>query len=107
MENDGAAALVLVPAERAGEFRNEPVYLLGAAVGTGYRAGAIPHNSPPYAGASFDTVAPDLFRMARLGPSDVGVVQCYENFTGGVMMALAEHGFFKPEDANDFLTVEN
>jgi acetyl-CoA acetyltransferase len=107
MENDGAAALVLVPAERASEFRNKPVYLLGAAVGSGYRAGAIPHNSPLYAGASFDTVAPDLFRMAALGPSDVGVVQCYENFTGGVVMALAEHGFFKPEDANDFLTVKN
>jgi acetyl-CoA acetyltransferase len=107
MENDGAAALVLVPAERASEFRNKPVYLLGAAVGSGYRAGAIPHNSPLYAGASFDTVAPDLYRMAGLGPSDVDVVQCYENFTGGVVMALAEHGFFRPEEANDFLTVEN
>jgi acetyl-CoA acetyltransferase len=107
MENDGAAALVLVPAERAGEFRNKPVYLLGAAVGSGYRAGAIPHNDPHYAGAGFDTVAPDLYRMAGVGPADVGVVQCYENFTGGVVMALSEHGFFKPQEANDFLTVEN
>jgi acetyl-CoA acetyltransferase len=107
MENDGAAALVLVPAERAGEFRNRPVYVLGAAVGSGYRTAAMPHNSPLYASASFDTVAPDLYRMAGLGPSDVGVVQCYENFTGGVVMALAEHGFFKPEEANDFLTIEN
>src|ERR1700731_4010405 len=45
--------------------------------------------------------------MAGLGPSDIGVVQSYENFTGGVVMALAEHGFFKPEEANDFLTLEN
>jgi len=29
------------------------------------------------------------------------------SFTGGVVMALAEHGFFKPEEANDFLTVDN
>ncbi len=107
MENDGAAAIVLVPAERAGEFRNKPAYLLGAAVGSGYRSGAIPHNSPLYASASFDTVAPDLYRMAGLGPSDVGVVQSYENFTGGVVMALAEHGFFKPKDGNEFLTPEN
>ena len=55
MENDGAAALVLVDAERAGDFRQKPVYLLGAAVGSGYRTGAIPHNSPHYASASFDT----------------------------------------------------
>jgi acetyl-CoA acetyltransferase len=107
MENDGAAALVLVPAERAKDFRHKPVYLLGAAVGSGYRTGAIPHNSPLYASASFDTVAPDLYRMAGLRPSDVGVVQSYENFTGGVAMALAEHGFFEPEDANEFLTFEN
>src|SRR5882724_427263 len=107
MENDGAAAVVLVAEERARDFRRKPAYVLGAAVGSGCRAGAVPHNSPLYASASFDTVAPDLYRMAGLGPSDVGVVQAYENFTGGVAMALAEHGFFKPEDANDFLTLEN
>ena len=107
MENDGAAALVLVAAERAGDFRQKPAYLLGAAAGSGNRAGAIPHNSPRYGSASFETVAPDLYRMAGLGPSDVGVVQAYENFTGGVVMALAEHGFFQPEEANDFLTLDN
>jgi acetyl-CoA acetyltransferase len=41
-------------------------------------------------------VAEDLYRMAGLGPADVGVVQSYENFTGGVVMALAEHRFFSP-----------
>jgi acetyl-CoA acetyltransferase len=107
MENDGAAAIVLVPEERARDFRRKPAYVLGAAVGSGHRAGAIPHNSPLYAGAGFETVAQDLYRMAGVGPQDVGVVQSYENFTGGVVMALAEHGFFKPEDANGFLTLEN
>jgi len=107
MENDGAAAIVLVAEERARDFRHKPAYVLGAAVGSGHRAGAIPHNSPLYAGAGFETLAPGLYRMAGVGPSDVGVVQSYENFTGGVVMALAEHGFFKPEEANDFLTLEN
>ena len=107
MENDGAAAIVLVAAGRAKDFAQKPAYLLGAASGSGYRTGAIPHNSPAYGSASFDTVAPDLYRMAGVGPSDVGVVQSYENFTGGVVMALAEHGFFKPGEANDFLTLEN
>jgi acetyl-CoA acetyltransferase len=107
MENDGAAAVIMVPAERAGDFPNKPVYILGAAAGSDHRAGAAPHNAPRYASASFATVAPDLYRMAGLEPQDVGVVQSYENFTGGVMMALAEHGFFRPEEANDFLTLEN
>ncbi|MGJ4943566.1 thiolase C-terminal domain-containing protein [Bradyrhizobium sp. HKCCYLS1011] len=107
MENDGAAAIVLVAAERAADFRNKPAYLLGAAVGSGFRAGAAPHNAPHYASASFHTVAPDLYRMAGVGPMDVGVVQSYENFTGGVVMALTEHGFFRPDEANEFLTFEN
>lgn len=107
MENDGAAAIILVPEDRASDFRQKPAYVLGAAVGSGHRAGAVPHNSPLYASASFDTVAPDLYRMSGLGPSDVGVVQAYENFTGGVAMALAEHGFFEPEEANEFLTLDN
>jgi len=107
MENDGAAAIVLVAAERAKDFACKPAYLLGAATGSGYRAGAIPHNAPDYASASFTTVAPELYAMAGITPADVGVVQSYENFTGGVAMALAEHGFFRPDEANEFLTLDN
>ena len=107
MENDGAAALVLVDAERAKDFPHKPVYLLGAAAGSGFRTGAQPHNAPDYASASYKTLAPHLYRMAGVGPQDVGSVQSYENFTGGVLMALAEHGFFAPGEADDFLQLEN
>jgi acetyl-CoA acetyltransferase len=107
MENDGAAALILVSAERAQEFRDQAAFVLGAAAGSGHRFAAIPHNGPLYATSNFGTVAADLFAMAGIGPSDVGVVQSYENFTGGVVMALAEHGFFSPRAANEFLTLEN
>lgn len=107
MENDGAAAIIMVPAERAKDFPNKPVYILGAASGSDYRCAAQPHNTPNYASASFATVAPNLYNMAGVRPKDVGVVQSYENFTGGVLMALAEHGFFKPEEANEFLTLDN
>jgi len=37
----------------------------------------------------------------------MGIVQCYENFTGGVLMSLVEHGLVKAEEANDFLIEEN
>ncbi|HSB41204.1 MAG TPA: acetyl-CoA acetyltransferase [Methylomirabilota bacterium] len=107
MENDGAAALVLVPAERARDLRRPPAYLLGVAQGSEYRNAARGHNAPTYATSSFTTVAPHLWEMAGLGPKDVQVVQSYENFTGGVLMSLVEHGFFAPEEANDFLRVEH
>jgi acetyl-CoA acetyltransferase len=107
MENDGAAALVLTSAERARDLRQRPAYLLGVAQGSEYRNAARGHNAPTYASASFTTVAPRLYAMAGVTPKDVSVVQSYENFTGGVLMSLVEHGFFAPEDANDVLTLEN
>jgi acetyl-CoA acetyltransferase len=107
LENDGAAALVLVSAERARDLRQRPAYLLGVAQGSEYRNAARGHNAPTYASASFTTVAPRLYAMAGLAPGDVSVVQSYENFTGGVLMSLIEHGFFTAEAANEFLTLDN
>jgi acetyl-CoA acetyltransferase len=107
MENDGAAALVLVAAERARDARQTPAYLLGVAQGSEHRNAARGHNAPLYATSSFTTVAPRLYEMAGVGPKDVNVVQSYENFTGGVLMSLVEHGFFNAEEANDFLVPDN
>ncbi len=106
-ENDGAAALIVVSAERARDLHQEPAYILGVAQGSGARAGAGVHNAPDYATSNFKTVAPRLYEMAGLKPRDVDVVQSYENFTGGVVMSLVEHGFFGPEEANEFLVLEN
>jgi acetyl-CoA acetyltransferase len=107
MENDGAAALIVVPAERAKDFKHKPAYLLASAQGSEYRNAARGHNAPLYATSSFTTVAPQLYKMAGVKPSEVDVVQSYENFTGGVLMSLVEHGFFPAEAANDFLTIDN
>lgn len=106
-ENDGAVALILAPAADACAFRAKPAYLLGAAAGSDYRCGATGHNAPNYASSSFASVALRLYAQAGIAPGDVDVVQSYENFTGGVVMALAEHGFFRPEEANEALQLPN
>src|SRR5207248_2040366 len=64
-------------------------------------------NDTDYGAANFKSVARRLWETAEVGPADVDVVQSYEHFTGGVVMALCEHGFFEPEEANEFLTFEN
>jgi len=106
-ENDGAAAMVLTSAERAGEFPHKPCYVLAAVSGSHHRAGAPVHNTPDYATSSFKTVAPRLYAMAGVGPGDVDVLQSYENFTGGVLMSIVEHGFCTPEEVNDFFALDN
>ncbi len=104
MENDGAAAMVLVSSERAKDLPNPPCYLLGAVAGSHYRAGASVHNTPDYASSTFKTLAPRLYAMSGLQPEDVDVLQSYENFTGGVLMSIVEHGFCAPEACNEFFT---
>ena len=107
LENDGAAAMVVVPAERANDFPHPPAYVLSAVTGSHYRAGASVHNTPDYATSNFKTCVPRLYDMAGCQPDDVDVLQCYENFTGGVLMSMVEHGFVEPEECNEFLTKEN
>ena len=106
-ENDGAAAVILVSAERAADLPHTPCYLLSAVGGAAHRADAPGHNDPIYASSNFTTLAPRLYEMGGFGPKDVDVVQSYENFTGGVMMALVEHGLCAPEEVNDFLVPDN
>ena len=107
LENDGAAALVLVPAERARDLRQKGVYVLGVAQGSEHRNAAPVHNAPLYATSSFTSVAPHLYAMAGVRPSDVDVVQSYENFTGGVLMSLVEHGLFTADEAMEVCTLDN
>ncbi len=106
-ENDGAAAMILVSAERAKDFPHKPTYILSAVSGSHYRAGASVHNTPDYATSTFKTTVPRLYEMAELAPSDVDVSQIYENFTGGVLMSMVEHGFCEPDQCNEFFTKEN
>lgn len=107
MENDGAAAMILVPAERARDLPNKPCYLLSGGTGIDYRTSALAGNTPDFGSSNFKHLARRLYDMAKVSPSDVDVVQAYENFTGGVVMGMVEFGFCKPEEANEFFTKEN
>jgi acetyl-CoA acetyltransferase len=106
-ENDGAAAVIVMAADRAKDLRHKPSYLLACGQGADHRSAAPVHNMPDYPGSHFRQIAPRMYAMARLGPADMGIVQCYENFTGGVLMSLIEHDLVKAEQANDFLTLDN
>ncbi len=107
LENDGAAAVIVTSAERARVLRQQPAYILAAMQGSGFRQAATVHNASDYPTSNFKTLAPRLYAMAGVGPEDVDVLQCYENFTGGVMMSIVEHGLCRPEAVNEFFTSEN
>ena len=104
MENDGAAAMIIMSTPRAKELRDSPVLVLGAQMSGGHRSGAWVHNQTDYATSSFKPAAKHMYDQAGVTPADVDVVQSYENFTGGVLMSLIEHGLCDYSDANEVLT---
>ncbi|GAA4554556.1 thiolase C-terminal domain-containing protein [Pseudonocardia xishanensis] len=109
-ESDGAAAVIVVPAERAPSLSERPAYVLGAAQGNGHRGGGILGDvldARNFATAEYTTLAPRMFAEAGITAADVDVVQAYENFTGGVVMSLFEHGFVTRENAGSLLTLDN
>lgn len=109
-ENDGAAAVIVVAAERASSLCEHPAYILGAAQGNGRRGGGILGDvldGADFATAEYRTLAPRMFAEAGITAADVDVVQAYENFTGGVVMSLYEHGFVTSENAAAVLRLDN
>ena len=107
MENDGAAAVVITSAERARDLKQTPAYVLAAMQGSDYRQGATVHNAPDYPTSNFKTLVPRLYEHAQVTVDDVDVLQSYENFTGGVLMSIVEHGFCEPDEANELFTLDN
>ena len=106
-ENDGSAAAIITTAERARDLPQKPAYILAAAQGSGYRQSATAHNAPDYASSNFKVTAKRLYEMAQVKPEEVDVAQVYENFTGGVMMSIVEHGLVAAERVNEEFTLEN
>ena len=106
-ENDGAAAVIVTTSERARDLKQKPAYVMGAAQGTDPRFSLVAQNAEQYASANFNNVARRLFAQADIAPKDVDVAEVYENFTGGTLMSLAEHGFFAPAESDEFCTERN
>jgi acetyl-CoA acetyltransferase len=111
-ENDGAAAVVVTTAERARDLPKKPAYIRAAAQGIEYRGsagGAVGggYSDPEYPTAHYRLVGEDLWSRAGVGPEEVQVAQFYENFTGMVVMAMAEMGIARPDEIEGWLTAGN
>ncbi|MGE4605324.1 MAG: acetyl-CoA acetyltransferase [Myxococcota bacterium] len=102
-ENDGAAALVLTTLERARDLKSGAVPVLSAAQGLGPKYGSSAFQ-PRWLGKMFyRNVGEAIWERAGVRPSEVDVVQMYENFTGPVLIALCEMGFCEPADVEAFV----
>lgn len=108
-ENDGATAVLVVSAERVGDYRGTPAYILSGVQGANAGWTESVENENPYTSAGFHpALVKRLWDGAQLTASDIDVAQVYENFTGPAVASMIDHGLCPPGPAaGEFLTVEN
>jgi acetyl-CoA acetyltransferase len=106
-ENDGAAAIVVASPERARDCAKAPVAIVAAAQGLEPRDGVGAFNEPGFPTAHHRYVGEQLWQRAGVKPADIPVAQFYENFSGPVLMAIAEMGFCEPGDLDAFVADGN
>ncbi len=108
-ENDGATAILVVSAERAGDYSGSPAYILSSVQGAAAGWAESVENEGAYTSAGFHpALVKRLFDGAQLTAADVDVAQVYENFTGPAVASMIDHGLCPPGPAaGEVLTVDN
>jgi acetyl-CoA acetyltransferase len=101
---DGGAAMVMVRADRAKDFPNQPVYLLGIGAAT-------THNDisqmPDLTVTAVAQAAPRAYRMAGVTTADVDVIEVYDAFTINTILFLEDFGFCKKGEGGPFVAAGN
>ncbi len=90
---DGAACVILAPAEMAKKFTDNPVLITG----TGQASDTISlHDRPTLTGLAAATNAAEIaYKMAGVGPRDIDLAEVHDCFTIAEIMAIEDLGFCK------------
>lgn len=88
---DGGGALVVVGADRARDFRNKPVWVLGTGEGSAHRQVAMMRDFTTSDAAVLSSR--QAFAEAGVGPGDFRHIMLYDAFSFTPMLALEDLGF--------------
>ncbi|MGK6310244.1 thiolase [Variovorax sp. DT-64] len=97
---DGAAAVVMVSADRARDLARRPVYLLGAAAATDHRDIT---SMPDLTTTAAVHSGARAFAQAGVNPSDIDVVELYDAFTINTILFLEDLGFCGKGEGGSFV----
>lgn len=98
--SDGAAAVLLAPLERAAEFTDKPVRILGIAQTSDHVA--LDEKADITIFRSVQTAATKAFRMAGVQPSEIEFAELHDCFTIAEILALEDLGFVSKGDGGPF-----
>jgi acetyl-CoA acetyltransferase len=101
LETDAGCAVVVTSTDRARDLRRKPVLISAAAWGGGHTFLNEGGRDLNVTGAA--ALAPRLYAMAGLGPSDVDVAELYDCFTYSVVVQLEDYGFCPKGEGGPFV----
>ena len=98
--SDGAAAVLIAPAERAAEFTARPVVVAGIAQ-TSDRV-ALDEKEDITTFPAVKRAAEKAYRMAGVGPGDIEFAEVHDCFTIAEIIALEDLGFVGPGEGGPY-----
>ena len=98
--SDGASAVILAPLERAAEFTQKPVRVLGIAQTSDYVA--LDEKDDITTFRSLREAAAKAYRMAGVKPSDIEFAEVHDCFTIAEILALEDLGFVAKGEGGPF-----
>jgi len=82
---DGAAATILVSAEKAKQFTTKPVFVRASVLGSGF-------DRKPGEPGPTETVSRKAYEMAGVGPEDLSVIECHDASAPAELVLYEELG---------------
>jgi acetyl-CoA acetyltransferase len=106
--NDGAVALIITSAERARNFKKQPVYVMGYGIDHSLReAGNAPEAVHHFDGFVAQQAKEQAFKMAGINIKDIDVAEIYDAFTIFLLSQLESYGICKKGEAGPFVAEGN
>ena len=102
---DGGGALILTSADRAKDFPNKPVYVLGT--GESVETPMVSQMYDFTSSTAFKISGAKAFEDAGIKHSDVDHLMIYDAFAHLPLYGLEDLGFCKPGEAKDFINGRN
>ncbi len=92
-QTDGAAAVLLAPADRAHEFTDRPVFVAGFGMATDH---PYLHEKTSFVGLEATVLASQrAYAMAGVGPTDIDMCEVHDCFTITEILDIEDLGFFE------------